>query len=242
MNATQNLSSQLLTAEQVSNMIKSGVIREEFMLLTPRFAGKYALQFPVTFIKPKSRPDVEIPLITLRRSDGKLIRIWGSTLFGAKVMPAMTPVKAATIREDMPLYFEDDAHADTAHLNSFMDEVMNPDGSALLPLEIEIVGATVKRSATHANRWPVSYRSYREGAKFLALHNSLMPSGSKASTWISEERLLELAALPKAGRTFKVDGVTVVVPATADLRIQNNADTDPRAASAQFIVRMVAEE
>jgi hypothetical protein len=228
------------TADQVSEMIKSGIVREDYIMLTSDlFDREYTFVGTPKFIQSKSRPDVNIPVITIRRDDGRLINIWGGTLLSALVLErkdSVDKVPSIPAAGELPIFFEDEFTEILPYLNKVSSACRHEDGSVVLPGTFTIKGAVTKRSELFKDRWNVGFKFYDQWQKFLALHNSLKPKDAKASTWISEERLLEISDMPVVGRTYKLGDKEITCPSRSELKIYRNADKDPRSAAALLII------
>lgn len=222
---------------QMKSLYEAEMIREDYLNLVKGFNARFEA-LPHSEREVNSKKGIIKMPIWLFKNQLNSFTLWASTMLNALVIEddsiVTKPVEKA---KGLPVYFRDEfvkEHPNLRKLASFR----NDDGSFSAHKEYEIVGALVTRSKHDKTRWTVKFKMYRQGLDFLDLANKGKGKKNK-KTWLSEEDLISLSKGTKEKRTIKIEDEKVVLPTTAALEIMANADTDPRFASAQFIIRKI---
>lgn len=222
-------------------MIKEGKIRENFLRLEKGFEGMYEFLPPtsVRITSFKTNEEIDMPVWHLR-NDSASKSVWMSTMMNAKVLED-GDVKAEKIEgiDGLAVYFSDDfreAHPGTKSLSDYR----RSDGGMDTFSHYKIIGAIVNRSTVEPKRWALSYKMYEQGALFLALAKQLAGEDGDKLRYLKEERILELASLPKDERVVKITGrEPIELPSKSRLRIIGKAETDVSKANATFLLRKI---
>jgi hypothetical protein len=223
-----------ITKSEMDDMLRAGIIKDSFIQIK---SGTFA-DFDIVDESSSAVPSfkvkgetINMPKYVFQNSETRFT-VWGSTLLNAIVLKDYSirtdAVKAA---DGLPVYFRDEFMAEFPTAKKVSD-IRNDDGGVTLSSKYKIIGAIVQRSTIDSKRWAVNYKQYEHGVNFLAFARIADPT----LNWISEDAIVAIASKDKVDRTFKSANGDVVLPSDDRLKILNNADTDPRWASAQFIV------
>lgn len=224
-----------LSKTQVQELVKAGAIRQDFLQVAKGFNSEYSVvdvDFN-TVTSFRTGEDVDMPVVTLS-NDGGPVTVYGSTLFNALVITDEIKTKKIKKADGLPVFFRDDFDNDHSGLRT-VAKYLDDDGGFCFRAKYSIEGAIVTRSTIDDKRWALGYRAYIKGALFLEFEKQYL--GNNKLRWITEDRIHEIASLPEADRTFEVKGRKVVLPGKSELKTLPGAETDPRYASAQFLIK-----
>lgn len=237
MATVKKLANGSLSKTDVDQLIESGAIRESFLSLEEGFNAVFKVSNApsVELDSFKTGGKFEMPMFILS-NDASRYTIWGSTLLGALVMPKEYDIKVKTIEKagKLPVYFRDEFTKEFTNLRKVSD-IRDDDGGITIYDRYEIIGAIVTRSAVDDSRWLLGPKMYLRGNTFIE-YERIHHANTKLN-WVSETRIHELAKMTKKDRTFAGPNGQVILPSTDELEIIGNADTDPRWAKAQFILK-----
>ena len=232
------------TAAEVATMIEEGKVRENYLRLEKGFEGLYEF-LPPTAVKInsfKTGKEIEMPVWHLR-NDSTSKSVWMSTMMSAKVVDSDVDIKTKEIEDakGLKVYFSDDFYEDHPGIKSLSD-YRNEDGSMNTYDKYKIIGAIVTRSKVDEERWSLSYKMYEQGALFLALAKQLLGEAGDKLKYIREERVLELASMPKDERVVKIAGRDPIqLPSKSQLKIVGDAEKNVSKANCTFLLRKIWE-